>query len=87
MDQGLAGSQRRMNKQLHDMSTETMISVWPRFVPEDRYFDFIQKGEWFEQLADGTPGGNLRHDLAGSDIDTTNPGSQMVLGYRCTATS
>ncbi len=26
-----------MNKQLHDMGFETMISVWPRFVPEDRY--------------------------------------------------
>jgi alpha-D-xyloside xylohydrolase len=22
-----------MNKQLHDMGFETMISVWPRFVP------------------------------------------------------
>ena len=27
-----------MNKQLHDMGFETMISVWPRFVPDDRYY-------------------------------------------------
>ena len=26
-----------MNKQLHEMGFETMISVWPRFVPDDRY--------------------------------------------------
>ena len=28
-----------MNKQLHAMGFHTMISVWPRFVPEDRYYD------------------------------------------------
>ena len=27
-----------MNKQLHDMGFETMISVWPRFVPDDRFY-------------------------------------------------
>ena len=27
-----------MNKQLHDMGFETMISVWPRFTPESRYY-------------------------------------------------
>ena len=62
-----------MNKQLHDMGFETMISVWPRFVPEDRYYaELLQKG-WLIHLADGTPINGLPYDRAGSDIDTTNP--------------
>jgi len=62
-----------MNKQLHAMGFETMISVWPRFVPEDRFYgDLLQKG-WFIHYADGKPVDGLPYDRAGSDIDTTNP--------------
>ena len=64
---------KAMNKQLHDMGFETMISVWPRFVPEDRYYDQLLKNGWLIHLADGTPINGLPYDLAGSDIDTTNP--------------
>jgi alpha-D-xyloside xylohydrolase len=64
---------KAMNDELHKMGFQTMISVWPRFVPEDRYFDLIQKNGWFEHLADGTPTNGLPYDRAGSDIDTTNP--------------
>lgn len=62
-----------MNKQLHDMGIQTMISVWPRFTKESRYYDFILKHGWFEHLADGTPTNGLPYDRAGSDIDTSNP--------------
>jgi alpha-D-xyloside xylohydrolase len=62
-----------MNKQLHDMGFETMISVWPRFVPEDRYYAELRKNGWFISLADGTPIDGMPYDKAGSDIDTTNP--------------
>ncbi len=62
-----------MNKQLHDMNFHVMISVWPRFVPEDRYYAIALKNGWFEHLADGTPTNGLPYDRAGSDIDTTNP--------------
>jgi alpha-D-xyloside xylohydrolase len=62
-----------MNKQLHDMGFQTMISVWPRFTKESRYYDFLLKKGWFEHLADGTPTDGLPYDRAGSDIDTTNP--------------
>ena len=62
-----------MNKQLHAMGFETMISVWPRFVPEDRYYAELLKNGWFIHLADGTPIDGLPYDRAGSDIDTTNP--------------
>ena len=62
-----------MNRQLHDMGFQTMISVWPRFTPGSRYYDFLLKKGWFEHLADGTPTDGLPYDRAGSDIDTTNP--------------
>jgi hypothetical protein len=62
-----------MNRQLHDMGFQTMISVWPRFTRESRYYDEILKKGWFEHLADGTPTDGLPYDRAGSDIDTTNP--------------
>ncbi|HEY5331482.1 MAG TPA: TIM-barrel domain-containing protein [Acidobacteriaceae bacterium] len=62
-----------MNAELHRMGFHSMISVWPRFVPEDRYYDMLLKNGWFEHLADGTPTNGLPYDRAGSDIDTTNP--------------
>ena len=32
-----------MNKQLHDMGFQTMISVWPRFTKGSRFYDFFCK--------------------------------------------
>jgi alpha-D-xyloside xylohydrolase len=62
-----------MNQELHAMNFHTMISVWPRFVPEDRYYATLMKNGWFEKLVNGTPTNGLPYDRAGSDIDTTNP--------------
>ncbi len=62
-----------MNKQLHDMGFETMISVWPRFVPESRFYAELEKNGWLIHTADGKPINGLPYDRAGSDIDTTNP--------------
>ena len=62
-----------MNRELHAMNFHTMISVWPRFVPEDRYYKTVLDHGWFMHLADGTPTNGLPYDRAGSDIDTTNP--------------
>jgi alpha-D-xyloside xylohydrolase len=64
---------RAMNDKLHTMGFQTMISVWPRFVPTDRFYTEIAQHGWFEHLADGTPTNGLPYDKAGSDIDTTNP--------------
>ncbi|MGB7133799.1 MAG: TIM-barrel domain-containing protein [Acidobacteriaceae bacterium] len=64
---------KAMNDQLHQMGIQTMISVWPRFVPTDRFYTELQNKGWFEHLADGTPTNGLPYDHAGSDIDTTNP--------------
>ena len=62
-----------MNRELHAMGFQSMISVWPRFVPGSRYYDTILRNGWFEHLADGQPTNGLPYDRAGSDIDTTNP--------------
>ncbi len=62
-----------MNRELHDMGFQTMISVWPRFTKGSRYYDLLRKNNWFIHLANGTPIDGLPYDRAGSDIDTTNP--------------
>lgn len=62
-----------MNRQLHAMNIHTMISVWPRFRPDSRFYDHILKNGWFLHHADGTPENGLPYDSQGSDIDTTNP--------------
>jgi alpha-D-xyloside xylohydrolase len=62
-----------MNRQLHQMGFETMISVWPRFVAGDRYYDELRRKNWLIHLANGTPIDGLPYDRAGSDIDSTNP--------------
>jgi len=61
-----------MNKRLHELGFETMISVWPRFVPEDRYYTSLKNKGWLIHEADGTPINGLPYDRAGADIDTTN---------------
>ncbi len=62
-----------MNRDLHAMNFHTMISVWPRFVPESRFYATVLKNAWFEHLADGAPTNGLPYDRAGADIDTTDP--------------
>ena len=48
-----------MNRQLHDMGIQTMISVWPRFTPGSRYYDFLLKKGWFD-----APGRRHAHQRA-----------------------
>jgi len=62
-----------MNQKLHAMGFESMISVWPRFMPESRYYAELRQKGWLIHKADGVPIDGLPYDKAGSDIDTTNP--------------
>jgi alpha-D-xyloside xylohydrolase len=62
-----------MNRELHAMNIETMISVWPRFKPGTRYYDTVKQNGWFLHHADGTPEDGQPYDSQGSDIDSTNP--------------
>ena len=62
-----------MNRQLHAMGFQSLISIWPRFTHGSQYYEMLLKKGWFEQHADGTPTNDDPNDNVGSDIDTTNP--------------
>jgi alpha-D-xyloside xylohydrolase len=64
-----------MNKKLHDEGLHTIISVWPRFEKESRYFDYLAAKNWLLKDADGKPvdGLAVRSDRAGGLLDSTNP--------------
>jgi alpha-D-xyloside xylohydrolase len=64
-----------MNRQLHEQGLHTLISVWPRFEKESRYFDLLASKGWLLRDKDGNPVDGLaeRSDRAGALIDSTNP--------------
>jgi alpha-D-xyloside xylohydrolase len=64
-----------MNKALHDRGVSTVISVWPRFEKESRYFNFLADKGWLLKDADGkvVDGLAFRSDRTGGLIDSTNP--------------
>ena len=65
---------RAMNQQLHAQGIRTLISVWPRFEKESRYFDFLAARGWLLKDRDGKPVDGLaeRSDRAGALLDSTN---------------
>ena len=64
-----------MNRQLHEQGVHTIISVWPRFERESRYFDYLAARGWLLADKNGKPADGLaeRSDRAGALIDSTNP--------------
>lgn len=64
-----------MNKQLHDWGMHSMISVWPRYERESRYFNMLSAKGWLLKDADGNTADGLpiRSDRAGALLDSTNP--------------
>lgn len=66
---------KAMNAQLKDMGMRSIISVWPRFERESRYFDMLATKGWFLKDDEGKPvdGLPMRYDRAGALIDSTNP--------------
>ena len=64
-----------MNRQLHAQGVHTIISVWPRFERESRYFDYLAAKGWLLADKNGKPVDGLaeRSDRAGALIDSTNP--------------
>ena len=64
-----------MNHQLHAQGLHTMVSVWPRFERESRYFALLASRGWLLKDADGKPvdGLAVRSDRAGALIDSTDP--------------
>jgi hypothetical protein len=64
-----------MNDQLKSMGMRSIISVWPRFERESRYFDMLSAKGWLLKDKDGhaVDGLPVRADRAGALIDSTNP--------------
>ncbi|WP_242126552.1 glycoside hydrolase family 31 protein [Sphingobium sp. Sx8-8] len=64
-----------MNDRLKSMGMRSIISVWPRFERESRYFDMLAAKGWFLHDKEGNPidGLPMRFDRAGALIDSTNP--------------
>ncbi|WP_420140792.1 TIM-barrel domain-containing protein [Sphingomonas sp.] len=64
-----------MNRQLHDWGMKSIISVWPRYEREGRYFDMLASKGWLLKDKDGNPvdGLPVRYDRAGALLDSTNP--------------
>ncbi|WP_437441264.1 glycoside hydrolase family 31 protein [Sphingomonas morindae] len=66
---------KAMNEKLHAMGMRSIISVWPRFERESRYYNELAAKGWLlrdkdGQVVDGLP---FRSDRAGALIDSTNP--------------
>jgi alpha-D-xyloside xylohydrolase len=64
-----------MNDALHAMGMRSIVSVWPRFERESRYYDMLAAKGWFLHDKDGNvvDGLPIRSDRAGALIDSTNP--------------
>ncbi|WP_305764191.1 TIM-barrel domain-containing protein, partial [Caulobacter sp. S45] len=67
-----------MNKRLHDQGFQTIISIWPRFQSDGRFYDMLASKGWLLKDADGKPqyGLPVRNDRAGALIDSTNPAAR-----------
>ncbi|MDB6088617.1 MAG: alpha-glucosidase [Gammaproteobacteria bacterium] len=65
---------KAMNSKLHEQGVHSIISVWPRFEKESRYFDFLAAKGWLLKDKDGKPADGLaeRSDRAGALMDSTN---------------
>ena len=64
-----------MNKQLHDMGMQSIISIWPRFETSGRYFNELDRKGYLLKDKDGktVDGLPFRADRTGGLIDATNP--------------
>ncbi|WBS03840.1 glycoside hydrolase family 31 protein [Pseudoduganella sp. SL102] len=67
-----------MNKQLHDMGMQSIISVWPRFETAGRYFNELDAKGYLLKDKDGKTQDGLpfRSDRTGGLIDSTNPAAR-----------
>ena len=64
-----------MNAKLKGMGMRSIISVWPRFEKESRYYNMLSAKGWLLHDADGSvvDGLPVRADRAGALLDSTNP--------------
>ena len=68
-----------MNKELHELGMQSIVSVWPRFETSGRYFNELDTKGYFLKDKDGktVDGLPLRSDRAGALLDSTNPAARQ----------
>ena len=62
-----------MNRKLHGMGVNTLLSVWPHFSRDTQFYDMLQNKGWLVHTRDGKPDGGWTKDVIGPNLDTTNP--------------
>lgn len=62
-----------MNRELAELGFKVMISCWPRFMKESRYYEELERRGWFMKDSDGRGLYGTEEDPRGALIDTTNP--------------
>jgi len=63
-----------MNRELHAMGIDTLLSVWPHYAPGTQFYDMLLSKGWLIHTPDGkVDAGGYRMNTIGPNIDTTNP--------------
>jgi alpha-D-xyloside xylohydrolase len=62
-----------MNRELHAMDVNTLLSVWPHFSQGTQFYDMLLSKGWLVHTRDQKPDSGGFKDVIGPNIDTTNP--------------
>jgi alpha-D-xyloside xylohydrolase len=62
-----------MNRELHAMDVNTLLSVWPHFSQGTQFYDMLLDKGWLIHTRDGKPDSGGYKSVIGPNIDTTNP--------------
>ncbi|WP_426663774.1 TIM-barrel domain-containing protein [Rhodanobacter aciditrophus] len=62
-----------MNRRLHAMGVDTLLSVWPHFSKGSLFYDMLARKGWLVHTRDGLPDPGGFKAVIGPNIDTTNP--------------
>jgi len=62
-----------MNRELHAMDVNTLLSVWPHFSHGTQFYDMLLSKGWLVHTPDGKPDPGGFKNVIGPNIDTTNP--------------
>jgi alpha-glucosidase/alpha-D-xyloside xylohydrolase len=62
-----------MNRDLHAMDVNTLLSVWPHFSKGTQFYDMLLNKGWLVHTRDGQPDPGGFKSVIGPNLDTTNP--------------
>jgi alpha-glucosidase/alpha-D-xyloside xylohydrolase len=62
-----------MNRELHAMGVNTLLSVWPHYARGTQFYDMLANKGWLVHTPDGKPDPGWTKEVIGPNLDTTNP--------------